>query len=102
MALVRFVNNSKSMMLFNNLATKTVHVNQIGRWCIPSTYRYQEKATLIMDRSNEDHCGSCGNNLLHSKNEDVNYVIMNSKNQLLSNGIGIFHDNERYYFPFTI
>jgi hypothetical protein len=84
----------------NNLAF-AIPINQIGRWCSPTTPKYQEKAALIMDRSNEDHCGSCGNNLLHSKNDDVNYIIINTKNQWIVDGLG-FHDNERYYFPFTI
>jgi hypothetical protein len=80
---------------------------QVGRWCIPANPEYSQKATLIMDRSNEDHCGGCGNNLLFSKNDEQNDYIINIKNDkntftntyLVNN---IFNENERYYFPFTL
>ena len=102
MALVRFINNPKSIALFNNLVSTNPSRNQVGRWSIPASYKYQENAVMISDRANEDHCGSCGDNLLNSSNSDINYFIINSKKQILQDGLGIFNENERYYFPFTI
>lgn len=97
MALVRMINKPGKMVLFNDIFTPTIH--QIGRWCIPKHPKYNETSTLIMDRSNEDHCGSCGNNLL-TNNDDIHYYIMNNKNTLVVDKI--FKDNEKYYFPFVI
>lgn len=105
MALVRFINNPKNITLFNTTlltSTSRTSLNQIGRWSIPSTYKYQENAAMISDRANEDHCGGCGDNLLTSGNSDINYVIMNSRNNILADGLSIFQENERYYFPFTL
>jgi len=110
MALVRFINSTSpnKVQLFNNLLRITKQKNitnyiepakQIGRWCNPKNNRYIETATLIMDRSNEDHCGSCGNGLL-TNNPDINYHIINNNDSIIK--INIFTNDERYYFPFTI
>jgi len=95
MALVRFINSPSKIMLFNDV----FKVRQVGRWCVPDTPKYNETTTLIMDRSNEDHCGTCGYNLL-TNNQDINYHIINNKNNFIINKI--FNDNEKYYFPFTL
>ena len=97
MALVRMINNQGKMVLFHDIFKPTI--NQIGRWCVPKHPKYIETSTLIMDRSNEDHCGGCGNNLLN-KNDDIHYFIMNNKNNLIIDKI--FKDSEKYYFPFVI
>jgi hypothetical protein len=98
MALVRFINKPQNMILFHNLFQNN-NPNQIGRWRVPETPKYIEKTNLILDRSNEDHCGGCGNNLLLN-NIDINYdIIYNKTNIFIDN---LFSDNEKYYFPFTI
>jgi hypothetical protein len=66
--------------------------SQIGRWCIPNSPKYLTKATLIMDRSNEDHCGVCGDNILFNK------VIALEKPKL-----NVMEDEENiYYYPYTM
>lgn len=110
MALVRVLNNQGKSLMFYNLMKESIinaPATQVGRWCTPANPEYSQKATLIMDRSNEDHCGGCGNNLLFSKNEEQNDYIINNKNNnnifqnkyIINN---IFNENERYYFPFTL
>jgi hypothetical protein len=46
-----------------------------------------------MDRSNEDHCGTCGNNLL-IKNYHLDSVANNEINKHL--------EEEIYYYPYTM
>ena len=61
MSLIRFINKPQTMIIFNELfANNPNSITQIGRWIVPTTPKYIEKSTLIMDRSNEDHCGPCG------------------------------------------
>lgn len=70
---------------------------QFGRWCMPNNPKYFQKATLIMDRSNEDHCGGCGNNLL-IKNYQQDSVINNG----INNEIDKYLEGEIYYYPYTM
>ena len=106
MALVRFINNSKSIALFNTMisssSSASTTISQIGRWSIPASYKYQENAALISDRANADNC--CGNGCNGCGASDIHFhnVTLNSKTQVLADGISIFPENERYYFPFTI
>lgn len=79
---------SKIIRMFT--ATKT----QIGRWCIPNRPNYNRNATLIMDRSNEDHCGVCGDNLLYSKNN-----LIKISNEMSWKYLSV---EEKYYFPYTM
>jgi len=72
---------------------------QNGRWRVPNTDNYQDMTNLILDRSNEDHCGACGDYLLIN-NTDINYFIMNKKPSLLQ--FNNFEENEKYYFPFIL
>ena len=73
---------------FQSLPTGNVLKNQIGRWCVPGTANYTENATLIMDMSNEDHCGACGNNLLNTKN--------------ITDKSNIVYEQDIYYYPYTM
>ncbi len=98
MALIRYINNPGKMVLFNDILKPSIY--QIGRWCVPQHPKYVETSTLIMDRSNEDHCGGCGNNLVNNNNDDIHYFIMNNKNNKIIDKI--FKDSEKYYFPFII
>ena len=87
--------------LLQNAKTKTnananANINiqkQIGRWCIPKIPGYFQTATLIMDRSNEDHCGTCGNNLLIK-----NYYL----DSVANNEITKHLEEEIYYYPYTM
>ena len=73
----------------NNSTNTNTHIErQIGRWCIPKTPGYFQTATLIMDRSNEDHCGTCGDNILFNK------VITPEIDELIEEDI--------YYYPYTM
>ena len=51
-----------------------------------------------MDRSNEDHCGTCGDSLLTNKNTTIN--IQNS----IQNNIELekLSKEEIYYYPYTM
>jgi phosphopentomutase len=83
----------------NNSTNTNTHIErQIGRWCIPKTPGYFQTATLIMDRSNEDHCGTCGDSLLTNKNTTIN--IQNS----IQNNIELekLSKEEIYYYPYTM
>jgi len=55
----------------------------------PSNAKYYETANLLMDRSNEDHCGVC---------------IEESRNKITTNSKTPKHEetDENYYFPFTL
>jgi hypothetical protein len=92
MSLIRFVLQPNKMIVFNET---------VARWVIPSVANYEKKTSLICDRANEDHCGSCGNGLL-TNNPDVNYHIVNNKPGHISFRNNVFTEEEKYYFPFTL
>lgn len=72
-----------------NVITNSNHIEtQTGRWCIPDSPKYFTKATLIMDRSNEDHCGTCGDNMLLNKSVSIE--------------IDKLIDEDIYYYPYTM
>ena len=70
-------------------------ITQFGRWCIPNRPNSNRNATLIMDRSNEDHCGVCGDNLLYSQNNLIKIQENNTSWDKLS-------AEEKFYFPYTM
>ena len=59
---------------------------QVGRFSIPLRPGQDENSKLIMDRSNVDHCGSCGRDLLQKSTPEEEAEF----------------DREHYYFPFTM
>lgn len=65
---------------------------QVGRWSVPNRPNSPENATLIADRSNVDHCGGCGDNLLHPQTNTIN-----SKNEWKE-----LSEDEIYYYPYTM
>jgi hypothetical protein len=71
-----------------NVSNNNTMNTQIGRWCIPNSPKYFTKSTLIMDRSNEDHCGTCGDNIFFNK------AITPEINELIEEDI--------YYYPYTM
>ena len=76
----------------NNSVMNTQIMNtQIGRWCIPNSPKYFTKATLIMDRSNEDHCGTCGDNILLTK-----AITLETPE------IDVMDEEDIYYYPYTM
>jgi hypothetical protein len=100
MALVRVIKNARSIILFNNIMSSSGNQIQNGRWRVPNTENYQEITNLILDRSNEDHCGSCGDYLLTNNTNINNYFIMNKKPNVLQ--FNDFPENEKYFFPFIL
>jgi hypothetical protein len=99
MALVRIINNTRSIILLNNIMSSSGNQIQNGRWRVPNTDNYQEMTNLILDRSNEDHCGACADNSLPN-NTDINYFIINKKPSVLQ--FNDFPENEKYFFPFIL
>lgn len=83
MALVQVFHNFMKNVNYNNTMN-----TQIGRWCIPNSPKYFTKATLIMDRSNEDHCGTCGDNMLFNK--------------VITSEIDELNEKDIYYYPYTM
>ena len=99
MALVRIIHNTRSLILFNNIMSSSGNQIQNGRWRVPNTENYQEITNLILDRSNEDHCGACADNSLPN-NTDINYFIINKKPSVLQ--FNDFPENEKYFFHFIL
>jgi hypothetical protein len=74
---------------------------QLGRWCLPDCPRYFQNTTLIMDRSNEDHCGTCGDNLL-IKNTYTSGTGNDSSSYFQNNYFNNFSEEDIYYYPYTM
>lgn len=77
---------------------------QLGRWCLPDCPRYFQKTTLIMDRSNEDHCGTCGDNLLIKNTYNISRTgsISSSSSYFQNNYFNNFSEEDIYYYPYTM
>jgi hypothetical protein len=91
----------RNIKLNTNNSTKTnTHIErQFGRWCIPKTPGYFQTATLIMDRSNEDHCGTCGDSLLNNK---INNTITIQNSIQNDKQYDKLTEEDIYYFPYTM
>ena len=88
MALFQVIRNFMKNVSNNNTMNTQIMNTQIGRWCIPYSPKYFTKATLIMDRSNEDHCGTCGDNILFNK--------------AITSKIDELDEKDIYYYPYTM
>jgi hypothetical protein len=86
--------------MMRNAISNISKERQVGRWCIPNSPGYAKNATLIMDLSNEDHCGACGDNLLNTTYRNTSQAEI-TKN----NNYNYFHnlsEEDIYYFPYTM
>ena len=97
MALLKVMNTIKQNVYISKQISNYKIPTQMGRWCMPNSPKYFQNATLIMDRSNEDHCGGCGNNLLIK-----NYQQDSPINNGIENEIDKFLEEEIYYYPYTM
>ena len=93
MALLKVMNMIKQNINISKQISNNKMPTQMGRWCMPNSPKYFQNTTLIMDRSNEDHCGICGNNLLIKNYQSYSEI---------DKEIDKFLEEEIYYFPYTM
>ena len=101
MALLKVMNTIKQNVYISKQISNYKIPTQMGRWCMPNSPKYFQNATLIMDRSNEDHCGICCNNLL-IKNYKTDSLADSAINDEIEKEIDKFLEEEIYYYPYTM